>query len=218
MRDLSKESTDVKNARVETGQANVAILSEESWKKRRSEVRREGLQVSNTKRTRGQVFDVQILAPWEMKGGDSVPLAGVNIALDWKITTKLEIVSAARDIITKAYFLGSLDPSLPTVLASVIEEKGLYEYGIGEFFLLYGRFEQKHGLARSEDTKAKMMDLLNGDQKYLKPYINRGKQQYHPLPFAVRNILSHVGNNPNTLDSKGDELRTAIDLLKSWLK
>ena len=125
------------------------------------------------------------------------------------------MVESARDLITKAYMLGS-DSALPTVLTSVIKGKGLYEYGIGEFFLLYGKFQQQYRLT-DKDTRTKMEDLVNGDKRYLKPYKIRGKEQFVPLPYAVRNILSHVGNNPNTLDQEGKELRTSIDLLKSWV-
>ena len=36
------------------------------------------------------------------------------------------------------------------------------------------------------------------------------------MPYAVRNILAHSGHNPNTLDANGNELRTAVDLLRQW--
>lgn len=64
----------------------------------------------------------------------------VKLDLDRKIATRLEMVEHARDIITKAFMLKSLDPALPTMLSAIVESRGLYEYGIGEFFLLYGKF------------------------------------------------------------------------------
>ena len=127
------------------------------------------------------------------------------------------MIELARDLITKSYFLGTLDQSFPTVLGSVIEGKGLYKHGIGEFFLLYGKFEQKYGLSNGKKTRAKMVDLVNGDRRNLKPYKERGKERLDPLPYAVRNILSHVGNNPNSLDREGSDLKTSIELLKSWV-
>ena len=38
-----------------------------------------------------------------------------------------------------------------------------------------------------------------------------------PMPYAVRNIPSHVDNNPNSLDREGNDLKTSIELLKSWV-
>ena len=39
-----------------------------------------------------------------------------------------------------------------------------------------------------------------------------------PLPYAVRNILAHVGSNPNRLDRDGNDIRMSIDLLKTWIQ
>ena len=91
-------------------------------------------------------------------------------------------------------------------------------HGIGEFFLLYGKFEQKYSLSNGKETRARMENLVNEDTRYLKPYKERGKERLYPLPYAVRNILSHVGNNPNTLDQEGKDLKTSIELLKSWVE
>ena len=125
------------------------------------------------------------------------------------------MVESATDMITNAYIIGALDPAFPTVLASIIEGKGLYEHNIGEFFQLYGKFEemyQTHG----PKTKIVMEDLVNGDDRYLKPYKGRGNCDLHPLPYAVRNILAHTGRNSNTLDHEGKELKISIELLRSW--
>ena len=125
------------------------------------------------------------------------------------------MVESAKDMITNACLLGSLDPAFPTVLKSIIEGKGLYEHGIGEFFLLYGKFEQKYQLDTGKKTRDKMLDLLKGKEQHLKAYIERGKTRLDPLPYAVKNIMSHVGNNPNKCEE--EELRTSIRLLKSWV-
>ena len=61
------------------------------------------------------------------------------------------------------------------------------------------------------------MSTIPGALQFFKPYIERGRKRHDPLPYAVRNILSHVGNNPNTLDPEGKELRTSIELLKTWV-
>ena len=138
--------------------------------------------------------------------------------LDWTIATRLEMVESARDMITSAYLIDSLDPAFPTVLASIIEGKGLYEHGVGEFFVLYGRFEERYGVFKQRAAKRKMMELVAGDRRHLRPYIERGKESLVPLPYAVRNILAHAGRNPNTLDPKGGELRAAIGLLWEWVE
>ena len=102
------------------------------------------------------------------------------------------MVESARDSITKAHMLGSLDPGFLTVLAAIIEGKSLYEHSVGEFFQLYGKFEGKYQLTNQKKTKAKMEALVNGDKRYLKPYLEHGKSYLYPLPYAVRNILAHV--------------------------
>ena len=168
-------------------------------------------------REQNKRFVVEILAPKEMKGGDTIPVSAVVIHLDWKIATRLEMIESARDMITNAYILDSLDPAFPTVLGSIIEGKGLYEHSFGEFFQLYGKFEGKYHLTKGTDTKDKMEALVNGDERYLKPYKERGKSLLYPLPYAVRNILAHTRQNPNRLDREGKELRTSIELLRSWV-
>ena len=101
------------------------------------------------------------------------------------------------------------------MLQAIIEGKGLFEHSIGEFFLLYGSFEQKYGV-EGKGTRIKMLNLIKDDQRYLKLYTERGQKRKDPLPYAVRNILSHAGHNPNTLDKKGNDLRTSVDLLRQW--
>ena len=112
------------------------------------------------------------------------PLCGVMFDLDWKIATRLEMIELARDLITKSYYIGyAWTKSLPIVLKAVIEGKGLFEHNIGEFFLLYGKFEQKYRLPNGKKTRAKMVELVNGDSRYLKTYMERGKER--PRSFAI---------------------------------
>ena len=201
----------------ETAEFKITVKPKETWDKKISLVRKSGARIERVFREKGHKFHVEILGPREVRGGDTVPVSGVEIKLDWKIETRIKLVDAANSMIANAYLIDSLDPALPAVLGSVIEGKGLYEHGIGEFFLLYGKFEQKYKLKKGVETRSKMLDLLKGDGRYLRPYKERGKTRDDPLPYAVRNILSHVGKNPNTLDPQGDDLRTSVDLLKSWV-
>ena len=206
------------NPRRKSATVNVTVPSEASWNRERASIMKEGMHAANAEIRDGHRFEIAILAPRVVRGGDTVPLSRVSIDLDWKVVKKREMVELARDFISHAYACDALDPVLPIVLRAVIEEKGLFQYGIGEFFLLYGRFEQKYGLTKGPQTRDKMKHLIGGEGQYLKPYIERGEQRMYPLPYVVRNILSHAGNNPNNLDQEGHDLRTSIALLKSWVK
>lgn len=192
------------------------VLTEDNWTRKLLALKRDGLCAANRMERQGNRFIVRMLAPKEVREGDTIPLSGVVLNLDWKIATRLEMVEFARDFIAKAYVLDSLDSGLPTVLKSIIEGKGLYEYNIGEFFLQYGRFQEKYHLDTEAKAKAKMESLMNGDQEYLKPYVERGKSNLVPLPWAVRQTLAHRSPG-NQLDLAGKELGTSIDLLRSWV-
>ena len=199
----------------ESAEIGITVKPIDSWKKDLSIIRMSGIRMANELRKSGHNFLVRILAPREVKGSDTVPLAGIKIDLNWKVETRLRMVESANNMIADAYLIDSLDPGFPAVLSSIIEGKGLYEHGIGEFFLLYGKFEQKHKLRNGKATRAKMLELIKGDKQYLRSYIDRGKTRNDPLPYAVKNILSHVGSNPNKFEV--EELRSSIILLKTWV-
>lgn len=80
--------------------------------------------------------------------------------------------------------------------------------------MLYGRFEQKYGVANGAEARAKMVELLQGDTGDFKAYQERGKERSGPLPYVVRNVVSHIGNSPTTVTR--DELHQAVDMLKGW--
>ena len=203
--------------RTETAEASLTWVTDDSLKQIRDDLRREGLRMAKEYRRRGHDFALEILSPSQVRAGDSVQLSAAVMELDWKLSTKLEMVKAAKDMITNSYMLGSLDPALSIILKSVIQEEGLYEYTFGEFFLLYGRFEQKYDVFKGKETREKMEELIKGEKEFFKPYKDHGKESLVPLPYAARNILAHVGNT-NTLDEEGKELRTSIDLLRAWLQ
>ena len=93
----------------------------------------------------------------------------------------------------------------------------MYEYGIGEFFFLYGRFEGHYGV-QGAATKDKMTSFIGGDIKQMRPYRERGQERMVPLPYAVRNILAHAAHNPNSLDAEGNDLRASVVLLRKWTR
>lgn len=44
-----------------------------------------------------------------------------------------------------------------------------------------------------------------------------GKWNSVPVSYAVRNILAYAGTNPIKLDPERDEVRTSMDLVRSWV-
>ena len=192
-------------------------MATDDWSERIADLQRRGRRMAKEYRRRGKSFITKALAPAMVYPGDKIQLSAAVIKLDWKMAAKLEMVEAAKDILTKSSILGSLDPALSTILTAVIEEKGLYQHNIGEFFLLYGQFEQKYGVFSGKKTLEKMEALIQEKKKFLKLYKDYDKETLVPLPYAVRNILSH-SKNPNKLDEKGKDIENSIELLKLWLK
>lgn len=202
----------------ETAKFSLNIIPEVEWHEKLAAVKENGTRIANERSKEGHVFVPKILAPREICGGDSVQLAAAIIQLDWRIGVRLKMVECAIDLISHAYTVDSLYSALPTVLKSIIEGKGLYEYGIGEFFLLYGKFEQKFHTGKGRATHDKMMELIEGDERYMKSYTKGGTARMMPLPYAVRNILAHMGTDPNTLDLEGEDIKKSIDLLRDWVE
>ena len=205
----------IKESKRESSQSQVRLQREESLSDWEDRVRKQGIKRAEALIKGGRKLDVMILAPTEVRGGDTVQLARVITKPDWKIVAKHELVDLATEFISKAYLIGLLDTALPKIFSSIIEERGIYEYNIGEFFLLYGMFEQKYGLSKSTQTMEKMLEFIGGEEKSLKVYVDRKKTLQYPLPYAVKNILSHIGNNPNSLTE--EELKDSVDLLKKWV-
>ena len=187
----------------------------DSSHKNLSDIQKDGRELANQKRKQGLTFSTSILTSTVVNSGDKIPLCAVVIPLDWKIAARLEMVESARELITKSYVLGFLDHALPTILGAVIEGKGLYEYSVGEFFQLYGEFMGKYQVKEGSQTSDKMTALLAGQHEHMKDYVEYGKATPRPLPYAVRNILAHPSMTANTIE-KG-ELRTSIELLRSWV-
>ncbi len=200
-----------------SGSVQVTIRPAHEWAEKMAVVKKAGNDAATRMRAAGRKFDVELLAPTEVREQDKVPHSAVFLYPDWRIAIRREMVEPARKLIGQAYTIGSLDPALPTVLSAVIQGKSLYEYGIGEFFELFGEFQGRYELADQEEIRDKMTALVNGDRRYLKNYTRKGKTRLHPLPLAVRNTLAHPENKANTLDREGKELRTSIELLRSWL-
>ena len=203
----------------ENADAPTVAVSADQWKKRMATLKKRGAQAVQRMKSQGRTFQARVLGPLEVpkerfESGEYT-LVAVPIDRDWKLPTKLEMVRDANNLLTNAYKIGALDHALPIALGAAIKGEGLYKYSMGEFFLLYGRFEQKYEVRKGPEVEARMNDLLQGNEQGLKDYVQGGKTKRVPLPYAVRNILAHVGRNPNQVTV--EDLRVAVELLKSWV-
>ena len=185
----------------ESGEFSYNVIPKQAWDEKMLVVKDNGIRLAKEMQEQGRAFDVEILGAREISDAAPVPLSTVKLGLDWKIATKLEMVEHARDILTKACMLESLDPALPTVLAAIIEGRGLYEYGIGEFFLLYGQFEQKHHTSGNK-TRAKMMQLINGDPQWMKPYHGTRQEDHGTLALCRKEYTFPCWDEPQYTRSK----------------
>ncbi len=181
-------------------------MTENSWNKAQYAIRKESTMIAREIRREGHIKAVEILGPQmvrsaseEMTDGtleeDDVPLAAIEVRLDDPmLSLKMEIVKASITTTTKSNMLGSLDPALLNILRYVIKGERLYKHNIGEFFDLYGKFEERHK-TRGSETKAVMIKLLEGktENNYKKVKDRNGVfvKHAHPLPYAVRNHLAH---------------------------
>ena len=94
----------------------VTVLPEDGWAEMMVAMKAEGERLAQEKRDQGETFVVKALGPTTVRGGDKVPLSGANFPLDWKCATREEMAELAKELITKSYLLGFIDPALPTVL------------------------------------------------------------------------------------------------------
>ena len=194
----------------------VTVCTPESWKEQRKQFLED---VSDLVLESHGDFDVEILGSHMGQSGSTGTLTAVLIERDKKRIGKHKLAKSARRLITEASLVWDReDPALPTILKNVIDGKGQFENSIGEFCLLYGKFEQKYGLVKGRDFTAKMTELLGDSTEGFKDYTSRGQRKKLPLPYAVRQILFHSGNNTNKLDPEGEDLIRSINLLKQWIR
>lgn len=209
----------------------MTILTEGTWQRKQSDAKTKGLRDLRSKGKQDDEFEVQILAPFDVRGGgiESVPLAAATVDHDWKYGRKMEMVSLARKIISEAYFIGTLTDELPNAIAKAIHgslpddtrervslkeqrskadiKAALLKSELNEW---YTQFEKKYG----KKLYKEMERLAGTDSRNWKLYTGQKGKQSVPLPYAMRNALDH--NNPNNNWSI-PELQTSIALLKEWV-
>ena len=99
------------------------VIPTDQWADMVAGIEDEGNRMAAEFKEQGRTFVAQILGPATVRGGDEVPLQAVTLPLDWKVAARLEMVQLAREFVSKAYLLGTLDKSLLAALASAIEGK-----------------------------------------------------------------------------------------------
>ena len=215
-----------------SGEANVAILTEGSWQRKQADAKAKGWRDLREKGKRDGGFDVKTLCPREIRGGESTPVAAAVVEHDWKYARKTQLANLGRQIISEAYFLGTLSDDLPRAIANAIQGRELTEEqenatALAEQRLaadvdvsmkqselndLYTQFEKRVG--GSNKVLGAMKKFAGSDEATRKRYFQRGKPEDVPLPYAVRNAIYH--HNPNNTWSSG-ELSAAIELLRKWV-
>ena len=185
------------------------------WKEPLDVIHEKGRLIAKEMRNQGKKFKAYILAPRRTGAGERVDLSGSALKLDEKLAVKLEMVELSRDLMTYAHIIGTPDPAFPVVLKAVINGTGLFEHGVGEFWLLYGRFEKQYDVSKNKETRKKMMEFIKDRKEHLVKYKERGLLLLVPLPYAVRNVLGH-GKNTNRI--KEGDIQSSIDLLRAWIQ
>lgn len=207
-----------------TKKVEIQVIPFHEWEKHLAPMMEKSKRMEETMRQSGEEFYLRILAPKVIRGRkgeevgvqDQITLASVKAEFDDFVSIRDMMVDHAREIITLSLAIGINDPALPIALSALIEGKGLFEYNIGEFFLLYGRFE---GSVKSENLISEMEKLVGDDESLKRPVRDRDGVKSRPLPYVVRQTLAHFGGgNPDWKSVSREDVQQSIDLLKQWLK
>ena len=215
-----------------TGETEIIVLTEGSWQRKQADAKAKGWQDLKTSGKDNGSFDVEILCPREVRDVESLPLAAAIVEHDWKYTRKIRLAALGRQIISEAYFLGTLSDDLPRAVAKAIQGEDLAEEKREAVDLaeqrtvsdvqvalqksdlndLYTQFEKKVGGPKK--VLGEMKNLAGSDKTKLKPYLIHGNMVDTPIPYAVRNSIYH--HNPSNTWNSSD-LATAIEILREWI-
>ena len=169
-------------------------------------------------------FTAKGLAPREVPPGSTVHMRAIVFPKDDQEAARLELYEVGREVLSLAYKINDMNiAGFTEMLGNFIEGKDVYTDSIGEFFELYGKFEEKYNFSDKvgqDSIRKKMQELIKEDNKVdlFRTYKREGRNDDSqcPLPLYVRNILAHKGTNPlNSLGKK--DVSLAIQLLKEWL-
>ena len=205
-----------KHSGVVIGTVETVTLSPSLWKKKMTARWERGGRLAQkalaNREAAAPPFEVAILCPSEGPAGGKVPLSAARIRLDKDLVTRRRMVKLARGLLSEASLLKlPLDPALPSMLTATIHGEPLFEYGIGELFTLYGRFQERYG---DKPTWKTMLSFIEGDHE-CHDHLHRGKTERLPLPYAIRHQLAHPGAAKNPV--RYEDIRKAVILLRKWL-
>ena len=131
----------------------------------------------------------------ELRTGQYFELQIVNIPKDGQQGGKLKLVRLSNELLHQAFKIGLPIAGVANVLGSLIEKRGLYFDSVGEFFQLFGRFEQMLGLPddyKQLEIECEMQARLGNEVvQYSREYVRAGIKSFKPLPLYVRNVLTH---------------------------
>ena len=134
----------------------------------------------------------------DMEVGKYVEVQLVQIPKDGQQGAKLKLIKLSNDMLHQAYKMGLPIAGLAGVLGSVVKERGMYFDSIGEFFQLFGRFEQMLGLAdgynQGQIDHAMKAKLGNDFVQHSRKYVRAENESLMPLPLYVRNVAGAPGN------------------------
>ena len=131
--------------------------------------------------------------------------------------SKIKFLKLAEQALTQLYKMRGPVETFSEVLRSIVEDKGIYEYQYGVFFMLYAQFQQKYEIEDDQkeqrQTAQKMEELLEDNQSMFKSYKRDDGRIKVPLPIYIRNAIAHHGTNKaNTFTPQ--ELKASIDFLR----
>ena len=200
---------------VETVEAEIELLSEESWEALKEDRLRNGIEHHRREYENGRSIGLGILCPkLAPGGGPPVTLRAVTLSFDNSLLYRQKMLSLAQDILTEDFLLNEhSNPILTEVLNDVITGEPLYDFSVGELFELYGELvnclaenDKKRQLnlwIDGKGFKAKVENALMGES-FTANYYSYSNKRFNtiakpvPLPYAVRNALAHQeASNPN---------------------
>ena len=132
---------------------------------------------------------------------------------DRHFSGKIKLIKIFNDAMSQADKLNLPIRGFATSLRDMVEGKVFVEGLIGQFILVYGRFEGKFGTRGSATSQAMRQHATKND--YLPFYGTDGQKHDHPAPYAVRNWLAHIGTSKNQYCE--DDMTKALDLLIKWI-
>ena len=204
-----------------TDQLNVTVIPYNEWDEYLNPMVTESSRIIEHKRQQGEEFAVSIVGPRVIRGRkdesveehDRIPMAGLKIEFDQKLSAKLRMVEHAREFITAAQMVDYNDPHLPGILASVIEGRNIIEFN-GLFNYEYGKLEQKYG---QEKAKAEFLRLLKDDNYQIQDVDDQSALNNESYRKKAWKILLGIYRNPATQQILWGQINTIISRIGSFL-